>query len=152
VAIEDFIRREYGSRTSAGTLREARKATKKTNKMRAKARKDKDRLSLKEQRIAMESRRADYRKLIDAGVIKDTKSGQALIAGNKFQIANRVSERMQDLSDRQLDVVGAVLSKRGPQAKRFYEKEREKIRIRRGKSAKNTGLLGAVGIDLSARV
>lgn len=152
MAIEDFIRREYGSRTSAKTLKDARKATKATIKSRKKASKDKDRLSLQEQRAAMQSRRADYKSLIDAGVIDDTRSGKKLITGNKINVAFKVSKRMEDLTDAQLDVVGKVLINRGgEEGKKFFEKQRDKIQKRR-KSAKNNGLLGGLGTDLTARM
>lgn len=153
MAIEDFIRREYGSRTSAKTLKDARRATRATIKSRARASKDKDRPSLQQQRADMQSRRADYKSLIDARVIKDTRSGRDLITGNKISVAVKVSKRMQDLTDRQLDVVGDVLTKRGGEkGKEFFEEQRDKILKRRAKSAKNSGLLGGLGTDLTSRM
>jgi len=118
---EAFIIKEYGTRTpGVGTgekgsaralsLPEVRKQRKDiSNLLDGKKKRMRKAGSLQEQREFMRARRGAYEKLIDAGVISSTKEGKRLITGETAVVKQNIINRMQLLSDRQLDVFASIL-------------------------------------------
>ena len=107
---EAFIRKEYGAFTNSTSISEARKQRKDiSNLLDGKKKRMRKAGSLQEQRDFMRARREAYEKLIDAGVISSTKEGKRLITGKSAVVKQNIINRMQLLSDRQLDVFAGIL-------------------------------------------
>ena len=124
MSIQDFIKDTYGTRTSgvgtgekgsarALTLKEARAETARTAKQVLRAKRDKERPTLKLQLEGMRSRRADYDLMKTQGVISTTKQGMDLLSkiGDK-STRPEVVRHMAKLNDAQLNSLTEVFNRR----------------------------------------
>jgi|TARA_R100001460_G_scaffold19971_1_gene41523 hypothetical protein len=124
MSIQDFIKDTYGTRTSgvgtgekgsarALTLKEARAETAKTAKQVLRAKRDKERPTLKLQLEGMRSRRADYDLMKTQGVISTTKQGMDLLSKIEDKSTRpEVVRHMAKLNDAQLNSLTEVFNRR----------------------------------------
>tara|TARA_R100000734_G_C3317704_1_gene111089 strand:+ start:82 stop:681 length:600 start_codon:yes stop_codon:yes gene_type:complete len=123
MSVEDFIKKEYGTRslTSTRAVTNKSRRKKKTNesfeKYFAKFYNPKAEGSLAKQRVDMRERSADYQAMVQAGVISSVKQGRTLV--DKLQDEEtrpEVTRYMANLDDKQIsqlkDVVDKNLNKR----------------------------------------
>jgi hypothetical protein len=132
MALEDFIRREYGAMVSSSSAEEAYTQRK---KVLSNLKKNKNRDSLQKQREDMQTRREMYSIAKNAGVIASTKDGKELITGTTKEKQDKVLARMQTLSNRQLDAMTVLAKSQGGMAEWWYERQKKKLQNRRADQA-----------------
>ena len=113
MALEDFIRREYGSMVSS---KSAAEAYTQREKVLSNLKKNKNRDSLQQQRADMQARREMYDIAKNAGVISSTKDGKELITGTLNEKMGKVQARMELLSSKQLDAMSGLAKSQGGKA------------------------------------
>ena len=119
MSIEDFIKKEYGTRslTSTRAVTNKSRRKKKTNesfeKYFAKFYNPKAKDSLAKQRADMRERRSDFSSMVDAGVISTTKQGVELLGKIKDKETRpEVVSYMSRLSDSQISELQTVFDRR----------------------------------------
>lgn len=125
---EEFIRREYGAFTRGISLNDAKEQQRKArNTMRNR----KKNPPLSEQRDSMQARRDAYQKIINAGIINTVREGKTMITGKTSDVKERILDRMNTMTSRQLDVLGDVVADKRVVnrfgASSWYERQKAKI-------------------------
>lgn len=150
MSMEDFILREYGTRTVSESLRDAnrRALADRVRKAEYEGKKAKGEVpTLKQQLEDLRDRRKDWETAKELGIVPTVKAGQELFSGNALQKANKIGGLMKTLDSAQLDFLQSVVNKRGDErAQNWYQKTRDKIEKRRSKNV--SGLMG-VGTNLN---
>lgn len=132
MALEDFIRREYGSMVSS---KSAEEAYTQREKVLSNLKKNKNRDSLQQQQADMQARREMYSIAKNAGVIASTKDGKELITGTLSEKMEKVQARMELLSSEQLDAMSVLAKSQGGRAEWWYERQKNKLKKRRADQA-----------------
>ena len=150
MSMEDFILREYGTRTVSESLRDAnrRALADRVRKAEYEGKKAKGEVpTLKQQLEDLRDRRKDWETAKELGIVPTVKAGQELFSGNALQKASKIGGLMKTLDSTQLDFLQSVVNKRGDdRARNWYQKTRDKIEKRRSKNV--SGLMG-VGTNLN---